>query len=928
MPTSRPDPAELLTRAKREEARTGRGRLKVFFGAAPGVGKTYAMLAAAQRLGRDGIDIVIGLVETHSRTETEQMLLGLDILPRRPVEYRGQDGAATPVTLHEFDLDAALARKPEIVVLDELAHTNAPGSRFVKRWQDVQELLKAGISVYTTLNVQHIESLNDVVAQITGVQVRETVPDSVVDDADEVELVDLPPEVLLDRLKAGRVYVPESIRAVAGSEVGFFRRGNLTALRELALRRTAEWVDRQMQEYKRGDGIRAIWPAAERVLVAVSPSPSSGKIVRAAKRMAAGLHADLLAVYVETPRTARLSQADLDRVMQTLRLAESLGAETLTISGPNAAMELINIARLRNVSKIVVGKTGQSRFREAVFGSFVNNLIRLSGDIDVYVIRGDSDLRPTESGWLEQKLARRWHRAGLLQYSLSLVIVTACTLFGLLVFRKLDLTNIAMLYLAGVMISAVWLGRGPAVLAAILGVAAFDFFFVAPQLTFAVSDVQYLLTFAVMLAVGLLIANLTTRLKGMADIARDRERRTSLLYAMSRELAAARDRREVATVAARHLHDTFDCDVAVLAPRSANQSGGVATGLECIASAGSPDWIDEEGGRERGVARWAFDHGKPAGIGTQALPGSAGRYHPLSSSQGKIGVLALRPNHLETLATTPQQLLLDTFVNQIALALERVSLIEGQQAARIEAEAERLRSALLSSVSHDLRTPLATIAGAATALQSETALDNQTRSELTDSIVVEAERLNDLIANLMFATRLEAGGVELRREWTSVEEIVGAGLSRHRDSLRLRPFQTRIPADLPLFRVDNAMLPQVIHNLIDNALRYTPPDAAISVAAWTTDSNIVISVADQGVGLTDDERSRVFLRFYRGRASRPTGTASGIGLGLTICEGIVKAHGGRIWAEDNPPHGVSFLFSLPIERNQPDVPAESVEAAP
>lgn len=920
MPNDRPDPAELLAHAQREEARTGRGRLKLFFGAAPGVGKTYAMLEAVQRLGRDGIDIVVGLVETHGRTETEQMLLGLDILARRSVEYRGQDGTGAPVTLREFDLDAALARRPEIIVLDELAHTNAPGSRFEKRWQDVQELLKAGISVYTTLNVQHIESLNDVVAQITGVRVHETVPDAVVDEADEVELVDLPPDVLLERLKAGRVYVPESIQSASES---FFRRGNLTALRELALRRTAEWVDRQMQEYKRGKGIRAIWPAAERILVAVSPSPSSGKIVRAAKRMAAGLHADLIGVYVETPRTTTLPQVDRDRVAQTLRLAESLGAETLTISGTNAAAELIALARSRNVSKIVVGKTGHSHIREAVLGSFVNNLIRLSGDIDVYVIRGDSDAKPAgDAGWLEQRLGRlRQGRSGPLQYAAAVAVVGACTLLGLAAFETFHLANIVMLYLAGVVVAAVWLGRGPAVVAAVLGVAAFDFFFVEPRLAFAVSDVQYLLTFGVMLAVGLLIANLTARLRRLADVARDRERRTALLYAMSRELAAARDRREVATVATRHLHDTFDCDAAVLLPGPADRSGG----LEVAATAGSPDWIDDQGGRERGVARWAFDHAKPAGIGTQALPGSAGRYQPLATTQGKVGVFALRPHRLETLATTAQQLLLDTFVNQVALALERVALIEGQQAARVEAESERLRSALLSSVSHDLRTPLATIAGAATALQSGAALDNSTRADLTNSIVHEADRLNDLIANLMFATRLEAGGVELHREWASVEELIGTGLSRHREALRARPFTVRIPADLPMVRVDNAMLPQVIHNLVDNALRYTPADTPISVSAWTTEASIIIKVADEGPGLSDDERSRVFERFFRGRAARPTGDRSGIGLGLTICEGIVKAHNGRIWTEANSPRGVAFLFSLPIDRPQPSVPAEATE---
>jgi two-component system sensor histidine kinase KdpD len=902
----------MLARAQREESRAKRGRLKIFFGAAPGVGKTYAMLSAVQRLAREGIDVVIGLVETHGRAETEQMLLGLDIMPRRTVEYRGRDGTATPVTLAEFDLDAALIRKPEILVIDELAHTNAPGSRFERRWQDVHELLKAGIDVYTTMNVQHIESLNDVVAQITGVQVRETVPDSVVEEADEIELVDLPPDVLLDRLRAGRVYVPESIQHATES---FFRKGNLTALRELALRRTAEWVDRQMQRYKEGKGIRAIWPAAERILVAVSPSPASGKIVRAAKRMAAGLHADLIAAYVETPRMARLPASDRERVTQTLRLAESLGAQTTTLTADHAAAELIAFARSRNVSKIVVGKTGRSRLGEALFGSFVSNLIRLSGDIDVYVIRGDTDVRAERADEPRLSLPRR--RSRPLQYALSLGLVGLCSALALVLFRRLDLANIAMVYLAGVALAAVWLGRGPAVLAAIVGVAAFDYLFVPPRLNFAVHDIQYLLTFAVMLGVGLLIANLTARLRTLAEVARERERRTALLYAMSRELAAARGSREVAEVAVRHVHDTFESDAAVLVP------GGVSD-LEVVARAGSPDWLD---GRERAVGRWSMDHGKPAGLGTQALPGAAGRYQPLMASQGRVGVLAVRPRDPSGLLATQQLLLLETFANQSALALERVSLIEGQQAARVEAESERLRSALLSAVSHDLRTPLATIAGAASALQQPASLDERTRAELTDSIVREAERLNDLIANLMFATRLEAGGVELRREWTTVEEMVGAGLARHRAALASHPARVQIPSDLPLIRVDNAMLPQVVYNLVDNALRYTPAGTPIEIAAWANDTQVVVKIADEGPGLAADETARVFQRFYRGRAARATGKESGIGLGLTICEGIIKAHGGRIWAEANAPRGVAFYFALPIER-QPVVPAEPAEAAP
>jgi two-component system sensor histidine kinase KdpD len=566
-----------------------------------------------------------------------------------------------------------------------------------------------------------------------------------------------------------------------------------------------------------------------------------------------------------------------------------------------------------------VGKTGRSRLGESLLGSFVNNLIRLSGDIDVYVIRGDSDSSQERSAQTATPLFRSGvRRTGALHYSLALGIVLVCTLLATLILHKLDLANIAMMYLAGVVVAAVWLGRGPAVLAAVLGVAAFDFFFVPPSLTFAVSDAQYLLTFAVMLAVGLLIAGLTTRLHDLADTARERERRTSLLYAMSRELAAARDRREVATVAVQHVHDTFDCDAMILVPGPSNAPAS----MEIAASSGSPDWLDE---REQGVARWAFDHGEAAGVGTRALPAAAGRYQPLSASQGKIGVLAIRPREHAGLLATVQLLLLDTFTNQISLALERVALIEGQNAARIEAESERLRNALLSSVSHDLRTPLATIAGAASALQQPgRALNDATRAQLTDSIVQEAERLNDLIANLMFATRLEAGGVELNREWTTVEEVVGAGLSRHRSALAARPVTVRIPADLPLIRVDNAMLPQVVHNLVDNALRYTPAGSPIEIASWATDTHVVVKVADQGPGLTVDETSKVFQRFYRGQAAR-TGPRSGIGLGLTICEGIIRAHGGRIWAERNAQQGVAFFFSLPIERPQPTVPPDTAE---
>lgn len=887
MPEDRSDPGELLARAAQEEAHAKRGRLKIFFGAAPGVGKTFAMLAVAQRLAREGVDVVVGLVETHGRTETEQQLLGLDILPRREVEYKG-------TTLREFDLESALARRPEVLLLDELAHTNAPGSRFEKRWQDAEELRKAGISVLTTLNVQHVESTNDVVRQITGVSVAETVPDSVLENADEIELVDLPPDALLQRLHAGKVYVPESIAAATSS---FFRKGNLTALREISLRRTAEWVDRQMRLYRDGQNIRAIWPAAERILVAVSPSPASARIVRAAKRMATGLHADLIAAFVETPRTARLPDADRARVIETLRLAESLGASTTTLSGDSAAAELVAFARSRNVNKIVVGKTWRPAWRESLLGSFVGNLIRLSGEIDVYVIRGDADSDVGTFEAAHQPAGRSPPRA----YAGAGAIVLLATLIGWLLPTKFDPANISMIYLAGVVLAAVWLGRGPSVLAAIVGVAAFDFFFVPPRLTFQFSDTQYVMTFAVMLGVGLLIANLTTRLRDLAHMARSRERSTSRSYEMARGLAAARTGAEVAQIAARHVQETFDGEAVVF-------TVSAAPALVIAATAGNPDWLDD---REKGVAEWVHAHGKQAGKGTRTLPGAAARFLPLSTDRGKIGVLALRREHP---LTTERLLLLDTFANQIALALERVQLMDAHQSARFEAESERMRSVLLRSVSHDLRTPLATIAGAAGTLQ-QVGLDDAIRSELTASIVREAERLNELIANLVFATRLEAG-ISLNKEWIAVEEIVGIGLSRHRASLAGRTCSVHLDSGLPLVRVDNIMLPQVVYNLVDNALRYTALGTPIEIAAWTVDSSVVIKVADEGSGMDDADAAHVFERFYRGRRERRPDARgrTGLGLGLTICEGIIKAHGGKIWMERNVPRGAAFLFSFPIDR--------------
>lgn len=893
MNETRPNPEALLERTRREERAKRRGKLKIFFGAAPGVGKTYAMLRAAQRIYEQGLDIVVGYVEVHKRPETGKLLLGLEILPRRKIEYRG-------TTIEEFDLEAGLARRPQILVVDELAHTNAPGSRYAKRHEDIEALLEAGISVYTTLNVQHLESLNDVVEQITAVQVRETVPDAVFESADEVELIDLPPDALLQRLQEGKVYVPEAARAAVSH---FFRKGNLTALRELALRRTAAWVDLQMRVYQREHGIDRVWPAGERILVAVGPSELSPKVLRAAKRLAVGIRAEMIALFVETPASARLSQQERDRVVQTLQLAEKLEASSSTVSGISVAEEIVRYARSRNVSKIVLGKPPRPLWKELLFPSIVHEVIRLAHDLDVFVIRGDE-----ESAIRERPAPKTPAPWNFRPYSYAALIVAIFTGIGWLMFETFDTANIAMVYLVGVLLAAIFLGRGPSVLASVLSVAAFDFFFIPPHLTFAVSDTQYLITFAVMLAVGLVISRFATRVRDQAEEAREKERRTAALFAMARELAGARDMEEILDAASRHLRDTFSCRVAFLTP---SEGGELAVSSE-DRTAFVLDATD------LGAAQWCFDHGTASGLGTATLPASKGYFLPLLASRGRIGVLGLAPEMAGSPFSPVQIHLVETFAGQIGLAIERAMLLEEMQKARVEAAADRVRSALLSSVSHDLRTPLATIQGAASALaQKGGSADAFVRAELADSICQEAERLNRLIENLVFATRIEGGQVAIAQDWVSIEEVIGSALERLRESLKSRKIETAVESDLPLVRGDGLLLEQVVFNLLENALRYSPESTPIEIEASQHEGMVRVRVSNRGPGLDPGEERKVFERFYRGKAAQ--GESRGMGLGLYICKGVVEAHRGRIWAESVAPRGAAFLFSLPAAP-RPEVP--------
>jgi two-component system sensor histidine kinase KdpD len=917
MADARPDPDALLARVKRDEAKARRGKLKIFFGATAGVGKTYAMLEEARRQKSKGVKVVAGYVEPHGRAETEALLEGLEQLPYLQVSYRG-------AMLRDFDLDGALARKPALILVDELAHSNPvegePAPRHAKRWQDVEELRDAGIDVYTTVNVQHIESLNDIVAGITGVRMQETVPDVVFETADEVELVDTPPDELLERLQAGKVYVPEQARHALEN---FFRKGNLIALRELALRTTADRVDAAMREYREGHSIGATWAAGERLLVAVGPYEDAELLLRAGKRMAAALHAEWIAVYVETPELLRLPEAERDRRIALLRLAESLGAETVTLGGSSAGEEIANYARTRNVTRILIGRPRRSLWRRLFRPSTYGELLAMTQGIDIVVAAGGDETAAQRSPFLARSRAYlqatgapasakpRWPG-----YAVAAAAVTACTLLGQAMTPAFELVNVAMVYLLAVVLIAFRYGRGPAVAASFVGVASFDFFFVPPQLSFAVSDVQYLLTFAIMLAVALIISGLAASVKLQAAVAGHRERRTALLYAMTRELAAARGEQAMARIAVRHLAEVFDSQVVVLLPFAA----GRLRYPRGESVAGSFH------GADLGVAQWVQDHGEPAGLGTHTLPGAEALYVPLQGSRAAagashptLGVLAVLPANSRRVLLPEQFRLLETFAGQIALALERAQLADRAQQAQVSAETEGMRNALLASISHDLRTPLAVISGASSGLLERGAqMSTAERAALARSVFDQSQHMAALIASVLEMTRLEAGTIALNRDWHALDEIAGSALNRMRVPLASYSVEASIEPGLPLARVDAGLIEQVLANLLENAAKYTPAGTKVALRVERDAGDLRISVEDDGPGLPPGDPEHLFAKFQRGAAE---GAIGGVGLGLAICRAIVRLHGGQIWAERRIPSGAAFRFTLPLEE-APATPAE------
>ncbi len=887
----RPSPEALLEAVARE----GRGKLKIFLGAAPGVGKTFEMLEAAQAKRREGVDVAIGIVETHGRRETEALIVGLAAVPRRRVDYKGR-------ALDEMDLDAILARRPKLVLVDELAHSNAPGSRHPKRYLDVEELLAAGIDVYTTLNIQHVESLNDVVAQITRIRVRETVPDSILDRADDIEVVDLAPEDLIQRLKDGKVYLPQQAeRAVRH----YFQPGNLTALRELALRRTAQRVDQQMRSYMRAHAISGPWAAGERVLVCVSEDPACAGLIRYTKRLADRLDAPWTALYVETARYHRLDERERDRIADCLRLAEKLGGAAITVPGARIVEEVAGYAEANNITHIVIGKSERSRWFEIVHGSIVHDLVRRSGNISVHVIAGTADEAVPPKTVQTQAVPASLDP---LAYIATIGIVGVALGIALFLQQFLNVANIALVFLTAVLVSAIRFGLFPSLFACLVSVLAYNFFFLPPIYTFTIADPENVVALFFFLVVAVIASNLAGRTRNQVLTARSRARTTEALFAFSRKLAGIGTLDDLLWVTVSQIALMLKLRVVLLLPEG--------DGLAVRAGYPPEDQLDEA---DLAAARWSWAHNRAAGRGADTLPGARWLFLPFRTGRGAVGVLGIERDEPGPLLTPDGRRLLDALADQAALAIERITLAEAIDRARVMAETERLRAALLTSISHDLRTPLATIIGSLTSLRSYGAsYDDKTRDEFMATIQAEAERLNRFIGNLLDMTRLEAGAIDLKPELADLAEIVGTALQRTAKLLAAHRVVIEIDPDMPMLRTDYLLLEQALFNLLDNAAKYAPAGSRVLIRGRRDGGSVLVEIVDEGPGIPAQELERIFDKFYRVQAQDRQ--RAGTGLGLPICRGFVEALGGTISA-GNRRDGSGAVFAIRL-------PTASAEAVP
>jgi len=944
--SQRPDPDALLAQVQAQERKAARGKLRIYFGASAGVGKTYAMLAAARKvLAAAPVPpppgarptLLVGVIETHGRSETAAMLEGLPVLPLRAVEYRGK-------SIAEFDIDAALAQHPSLILIDELAHSNAPGARHPKRWQDVEELLDAGIDVYTTVNVQHLESLNDVVGGITNIRVSETVPDTVFDQADEVVLVDIPADELLARLKSGRVYQEAQAERAARN---FFRKGNLIALRELALRRTADRVEGDVRAYRVEQSINAIWKTGAALLACVGPRPGCEHTVRSTARLASQLGTAWHAIYVETPALQRLPARQREQILKNLKLAEDLGAVTAVISGQDIALSAVDYARSHNLSKIVMGRVHRSWPWRA---PHIKRIAALADDLDLIEIgapkngrraagrdgaygganaalydasydRSGDAVQGAESpgsgagagrgvdAELAEDAAKARRRLHGYLWAAGSSIATALAATPLLAW--LDLANIAMLFLLVVVLVAWRFGRGPSVLATCVSVACFDFFFVPPRFDFAVSDFQYLITFVVMLVVGLFTGHLTSDLRFQARVASSREARSRALYEFSRELSGALLTEQIFEITQQAIQHAFRARATLILPDDHGRLQPPRFGAADAATNRHLALLD------MAIAQWSFDRAENAGLGTDTLPASRIFYLPLMAPMRTRGVLAIEPEHRRWILIPEQRQQLDTFATLAAIALERVHYIEVAQNALVNMESERLRNSLLAALSHDLRTPLTSLVGLSESLAASRPPLSEAQLDTATALHDEALRMSTLVANLLDMARIQSGEVKFNLQWHALEEVVGSALRASALQLREHQLSTRLPPELPLVQFDAVLIERVLCNLLENAAKYTPSGARIEVAAEVRGTLIHVSVYDDGPGLPPGREEALFEKFTRGEreSAKP-----GVGLGLAICRAIIEAHGGRIAAVASPLGGACFEFTLPL--GTPPLPPE------
>ena len=880
MEDKRLNPEKLLQRAQAEALKEKHGKLKIYLGAAPGVGKTYEMLHDALAEQAKGLDVVVGVVESHGRGEIESMLKDFEVLPRQIIDYRGKQ-------LLEFDFDAALKRHPGLILIDEMAHTNASNLRHAKRWQDIKEFLDRGIDVYTTLNVQHIESLNDDIAQIIHAPIKETVPDSMIEIADTIELIDIPPDELLKRLQEGKVYIPEQATLAAEH---FFRKGNLIALRELALRVTAERVGAEVLLYRQGEGITHIWPIKDKILVCVDPKPESIKLIRAAKRIANSLQAEWIAIYIDTPQ---LQSSEIrNNAIQNLHLAEQLGADTRVLTGFDIVKEIMNFAREQNVTQIMIWKHIRKHWQDWFHRNLADELVRHSDEIDVYIMTGvPSEVKPKKNLSLAHPIP--WK-----VYLIAIGIVTLTTMINVLLYPFLAASNLIMVYLLGVTIVALFGRTGPSILASIFSVLAYDFFFTPPFYSFAVSDIEYVFTFIVMLLVTQVISHLTILIRNQAETARLIQHQTSVLYTLSRQLSSTRGIDKLLQTGIQFIANNFDSNVLVLLP--------VNNHLEIHGKFNAEQTIDI---KEQGIAQWVYELGQIAGFGTDTLTFSKALYLPLLTSHGTIGVLRVLPKN-QQLFTPEQMRSLEACANQIALALEVDHLQDIMNKSALHTETNRVRNDLLQTFSHDLRAPLISIIGfASTQIEMAKELKTNEIEKLGRSIYSESEQLSRLINNILQITYLESGSIKLQKQLASLKDTITTVVKMLSQKLGERPLHINVSKDLPNIPFDVTLIQEVFINLIDNAIKFSEDNTPIDITVVLDKENLIVNIEDRGPGIVPDEKDKLFEKFYRGRQIT---TERGLGLGLAICREIIKAHGGKIWAENRVDDGASFCFTLPL----------------